>query len=435
MPVVSDGNTKDPGGSGGGGGLTSPVGVADGGTGATDATTARSNLGAAASTHTHIIGDVTGLQGALDGKAASSHTHSASAIVSGIVAPARVPGKVPVSSGSDGDVTISGSVTLTRDMYYNNLTLATGGVLNPAGYRIFVAGTLAQTGGKISGSGNPGTNSTGQSGGAAGAALAAGTLGPGGAGGAGVAGLVGNPATTGGASPGGSVDYLGGRGGSATDGGRGGDAATKTGGTPGALGTFQQGLLPEFLQTTLLSRSETAHNFARGGLGGGGGGGGAGNSVGSNGGGSGGGGGGARIILVFANIVDVSAASGVLIEAIGGAGGNGAVIWENCGGGGGGAGGGGGYIGLYCNSVIGSLSNAIDVSGGAGGAGGNGNGTGNGGRGGRGGDGGNADFYRADTGVWTSARSAGSASGTAATAPSGVTGTTGGAGEVVRLSI
>lgn len=81
------------------------------------------------------------------------------------------------------------------------------------------------------------------------------------------------------------------------------------------------------------------------------------------------------------------------------------------------------------------MFNAIDVSGGAGGNGANGLGTGGGGRGGRGGDGGNADFFRADTGVWTRARSAGAASGTAADAPSGISGTTGGAGEVVRLSI
>ena len=35
-------------------------------------------------------------------------------------------GPVMYGDGSDGDVTISGTVTLSRDMFYNNLTLATG---------------------------------------------------------------------------------------------------------------------------------------------------------------------------------------------------------------------------------------------------------------------------------------------------------------------
>lgn len=54
--------------------------VARGGTGATDAATARTNLGAAAASHTHAIADVTNLQTTLDGKAASSHTHTAANI-------------------------------------------------------------------------------------------------------------------------------------------------------------------------------------------------------------------------------------------------------------------------------------------------------------------------------------------------------------------
>lgn len=41
-------------------------------------TQARSNIGAAASTHTHNIADVSGLQNALDGKSANGHTHNIS---------------------------------------------------------------------------------------------------------------------------------------------------------------------------------------------------------------------------------------------------------------------------------------------------------------------------------------------------------------------
>lgn len=57
--------------------------------------------------------------------------------------------------GSDGDATISSPTTLTRDMYYNNLTV--NSTLNTAGYRIFVNGTLAGNG-TIANNGNNGTN-------------------------------------------------------------------------------------------------------------------------------------------------------------------------------------------------------------------------------------------------------------------------------------
>ena len=43
-------------------------------------------------------------------------------------------------SGSDGNVTIPTSGTLTRDMYYNNLTV--NGTLDTGGYRLFVKETL-----------------------------------------------------------------------------------------------------------------------------------------------------------------------------------------------------------------------------------------------------------------------------------------------------
>jgi hypothetical protein len=44
--------------------------------------------------------------------------------------------------GSDGDVTISGSVTLARNMYYNNLVIPAGAALYPDGYIIHVKNTL-----------------------------------------------------------------------------------------------------------------------------------------------------------------------------------------------------------------------------------------------------------------------------------------------------
>ena len=47
--------------------------------------------------------------------------------------------------GRDGDVVINSTVTATRDMFYNNLTLTNTpgyGILNTNGYRIYVKGTL-----------------------------------------------------------------------------------------------------------------------------------------------------------------------------------------------------------------------------------------------------------------------------------------------------
>lgn len=48
--------------------------------------------------------------------------------------------------GSDGDVVISVNTSLTKDMYYNNLTVNTGIILDPAWYAIYVRGTLTLTG-------------------------------------------------------------------------------------------------------------------------------------------------------------------------------------------------------------------------------------------------------------------------------------------------
>ena len=59
---------------------------------------------------------------------------------------------------ADGDVTISSwTTTLTRDMYYNNLTITSPWVLNPNGYRVFVKWTIAGTG-TINRNGNNGWN-------------------------------------------------------------------------------------------------------------------------------------------------------------------------------------------------------------------------------------------------------------------------------------
>lgn len=49
-----------------------------------------------------------------------------------------------IGDGSDGDVTISSPTTLTRNMFYNNLTV--NDVLTTNGFKIFVKGTISGTG-------------------------------------------------------------------------------------------------------------------------------------------------------------------------------------------------------------------------------------------------------------------------------------------------
>jgi hypothetical protein len=54
--------------------------------------------------------------------------------------------KSAYGDGSDGDVTISGTTSMTRDTYYNNLTVNAGQTLWVNGWRIFVKGTLTLNG-------------------------------------------------------------------------------------------------------------------------------------------------------------------------------------------------------------------------------------------------------------------------------------------------
>ena len=51
-----------------------------------------------------------------------------------------------LGDGSDGDVTISGTVTLTRDMLYSSLTVPSGAVVATAGFRIRCTGTITLDG-------------------------------------------------------------------------------------------------------------------------------------------------------------------------------------------------------------------------------------------------------------------------------------------------
>ena len=104
--------------------------------------------------------------------------------------------------GSDGDVTISSNTTLTRDMYYKNLTINTSFILSPAGYRIFVQNILTNNG-TIRNNGTVGTIGSNGSGGVAGGG------GAGGAGGTGNNILAGTNGSSGGAGGDGSSGAAG----------------------------------------------------------------------------------------------------------------------------------------------------------------------------------------------------------------------------------
>jgi len=82
------------------------------------------------------------------------------------------PGGLAIfGDGNDGNVTINANTTLTRDMFYDNLTVDATKILTTAGFRIFVK-TKTINAGIIERDGNPGNGST-----SVGAALAAGSLG------------------------------------------------------------------------------------------------------------------------------------------------------------------------------------------------------------------------------------------------------------------
>ena len=211
----------------------------------------------------------------------------------------------PYGYGTDGSVAISGTATLTRDMFYSNLTINAGAVLNTAGFRVFVRDTCTiNNGGIIQ------NNGAAASGSAAGAGAPAATLG---GGGSGASGLV-NSSVAGTNI----VDALGGNGGQGGSGGAGGMATpvTSTNGGPDIVKTF-----PNAIQGRQL-----AGGAIRGGAGGGSGGGGGGAA-------GGGGGGGGGVVMLAAHIITGSSGT---VQAKGGNGGTGSP--------GGGGGGGGGCV-------------------------------------------------------------------------------------------
>lgn len=298
--------------------------------------------------------------------------------------------------GSDGDLTLSSGVTtLTRDFYYNNLTLEGTAIINTAGYRIFVANTLNLTNAgptAIRSIGNTGGNASNATGGAAGTAVANAVV-------AGcIVGIAGTTATAAaGTTP--SSASAGNNGGSSGAGGAGGTGTL-------AGGAARAGTVTSI--TTRMPFKTWQENFQRGvvlALGGSGApGGSAGGGDGTNAaaGGGGGGAGGGFVVIYAKNITRAATTNATAICACGGNGGNGATrAAGNVGGGGGGGGAGGGYVWLAYETLSGTATPFIDVSGGNGGNGGNGVGTGLGGNGGTGGSAGVVAIIKSDTQAYT----------------------------------
>jgi hypothetical protein len=255
----------------------------------------------------------------------------------------HLDGTLPMAGdGTDGDVTIAGTVTLTRDMYYLTLTVPNTAILDTAGFRVFASQSITvETGGIIRRNGNAASGVTGGSIHDATIASLAGGL-NGGAGGSGAAapGVAGASATNGlggGGGKGGDITglYSGGAAGSANA-----PAANK--------GGFRH---QPWLGYLLCPNASSSLEFLRGGAGGGGG---ACNTAGQDGGGGGGGGG--VVILCSPSITvagQVQARGGVGADASGG---------EASGGGGGG----GGLI-IAVGRNIDTTAGLIDTTGGSGG--------------------------------------------------------------------
>ena len=183
-------------------------------------------------------------------------------------------------SGIDGDVTVNSTITLTRDMYYRNLTVGASAQIAVNGYRIFVQDTLTLGGGLIHAHASGSVLGTGNNGSPSGATQPAVSAGGGGtysAGGAGASGI-GNGGNGAGAagSNGTAVQYsIGGAAGVGGVGGAGSGGAGGAAGTAGALtspvGAYLDKGNPPFFRMTSTGpqRSAGAPGGGGGGAGGG----------------------------------------------------------------------------------------------------------------------------------------------------------------------
>ena len=295
-------------------------------------------------------------------------------------------------NGSDGDVTLSGTTTLSRDMYYDNLTINASITVNTAGYRIFVRNTLdisagsgvvMRNNGSDGGNGTAPTNETNGGDGAvgtAGPASATGSLLGGPAGGVGGLGNTGQTqSVAAGAGGAGGINNItncvrtytasnGARGGTGSlDGGSAGSAtATSTAGVSGgSAGTNLISItnadltfiiaMRDFFSTGSGAPALYPATGAAGGGGGSGGGyvitGGPTYNQGGHGGFGGGGGGSGGHVMLLARIIS-GTQSNLTIQANGGDGGDGTSNYTTGSGGAGGIGSGGNGGDGGCVTII-----------------------------------------------------------------------------------
>lgn len=357
-------------------------------------------------------------------------------------------------SGVDGDLVVSTTINMPRDMRYGTITMMPGGKIvcdvwiNAAGGWVLRARVLDLTNadpyciaGKFSGlSGGSGFGTGGAGGTGAAAAYYAGTAGggtrnvAGGAGGTG-AGAVGGNAPTG-VALGGYVRLAGAAGGAGAS-GAGGAGGTAGSGSPGVEPTTVPS--EPCIMWGASASGGGAITLGNGGLPGAGGGGGGGD--GTAGGGGGASGPGTKPMDIRIGRLIVGPSTGLpIVDGRGGNGGAGGTPPAgNRGGGGGGGGAGGTRVHLSIGEIVLTggvtlpLVDAIDASGGSGGNGGDGTGTGIGGGGGPGGPGG-AIYYRRRGGAIVDLDERGIA-GTAGGAAVGNTGGTGGVGRSTKANI
>lgn len=301
--------------------------------------------------------------------------------------------------GRDGNVTLgAGTTSLTRDMYYDTLTVPNGAILDPNGWIVFCktsctvnAGGIIERDGGNGGVGGNANAAVAPSSGAAGLGLRDDGFNALGGSGAGTAGKA-NAAKGAGSGATSSPTGMWGEGG---DGGGGGNsesnqfgAGNATGGAGTATTDFFRRRLDPIFNINFLQLIEGGTG-GRGGASGGGDGG----SWGASGGGGGGGGG---VIAIYAKDITNNGT----IRANGGTGGAGGNSDGAGGAGGGGGGAGGGAIYLYYDTIT---AGTIQVNGGTGGAAGTSGGAGFVGPATAGGNGtaGATVKYNRLTGVWS----------------------------------
>lgn len=272
---------------------------------------------------------------------------------------ALVSGGGLTGDGSDGDVTLgAGDTTITRDMFYDNLTIPSGSTLLPDGYRVFVRNTLTIDGAILrdgaagASTANPAIGGATVS--ASGRPLGGIAGGGDGASGAGTAGTAVSPSAPGYTSSGGA-------------GGAGTNAAGAGGTSTVAAAPGSGGL--RMAVWAIMGRASGTSSQITGGPGGGGGGGTfGGGGVGAIGGGGGAGGG---YVTVAAGRITGSGS----ITANGGAGGNGHTDGGGTTAAGGGGGGGGGVLVVFSGNGV--FPPTVTANGGAAGTAFSGGGAGN----------------------------------------------------------